>query len=116
MNPTTIDTSYANTKSERLVVMGDGRLLVNTQGVAASLNASGDRDKKLSTIAVGKILGQLSKGMTRPRDGGRRVRYHEINTDHVFDFATGDAQIGNEIVMRENLQRPLPESFLDGDE
>ena len=91
-------------KEEKTAIVGNGKLLVNTQAIVNGWALYREPEQKLTPTAIGKILGQLSNGKVNP--GGRgssRTKYHDVRIEHVFDFAEGDAQVGDVWKMRENL-------------
>ncbi len=105
-NPVAVERFYATKKSEQLAKIGNGRLLVNTRAVSENWTIYGEKSPCLTTTMIGRILGQIS---TRVRlgDPDDRVRYHNINFDHVLDWSSGDAQIGNPRKMKEHFNREI---------
>lgn len=107
-NPKTVEQFYAVKRSEPLAKIGNGHLLINTRAIAENWTIYGESSSPLTVTMIGRILGQIS---SRVRLGvsGASVRYHNINFDHVLDWAGGDAQVGDLNKMRENFNREINE-------
>jgi len=108
-NPKQVDQAMTAKDETPLVVLGEGRFLVNTKAVSNGWGVYCDEKKLLTITEIGRVLGKLGareKPRLGPR-GGPRHRYHVINPDHVISWATGDVQVGDEDTMRANLHRPL---------
>ncbi len=108
-NPKTVEQFYAVKRSEPLAKIGNGHLLVNTRAVAENWSIYGESSSPLTVTAIGRILGQISSRVRLGQGDGPGVRYHNINFDHVLDWAGGDAQVGNLEKMRENFNRHVEE-------
>ena len=101
-----MDPSKIKPEQKKLFRFGNGDLFINTQVVMDNFEFYCPNTQRLTLTSIGRILGQISTKY-RANDSGDRVRFHKISTDVVFDWAAGDAQIGDVAVMRKNLMRVL---------
>lgn len=113
-NPTKVMNHYSTKREAPLAHVGNGELLVNTQALIDCADAYRkllDRER-MSSSAIGRVLGQLSEAKIRPRINGddTRMRFHKIRVDYVLSWADGDAQVGDLKTMLENLNRVIEEA------
>ncbi len=103
-DPDKVYARYAagETKRSPAAVIGDGQLLVNTQGVKDCWSVYMDDRSHVTLPILGSALKNLSLG--EKRLAGRK-RYHAIKPEYVLDWLTNN-QVGDDETFISNLNSP----------
>ncbi len=110
-NPDSVYQTHKVSRKTPLVQIGDGLLLINTQGLLDGWTTyTEDTYRKPTTPRIGKALAQISEGdPVRRKIAGSttRPRFHKIKTDLVLAWSI-DNQIGDDEQIKLNLKKKLP--------